>query len=105
MLEIRGNKTEILLQISGNKTKILLQISGNKAEILSQISGNQKVAEVSGLRYFVCFKYLVVKVSRNLTYLYYHLHGFLHCLHADKLVRSVEVAAAGEDVRTWQTLE
>ena len=55
--------------------------------------------------FFVCFKYLVVKVSRNLTYLYYHLHGFLHCLHADKLVRSVEVAAAGEDVRTWQTLE
>ena len=55
--------------------------------------------------FFVCLLYLVVKVSRNLTYLYYHLHGFLHCLHADKLVRSVEVAAAGEDVRAWQTLE
>ena len=55
--------------------------------------------------FFVCLFYLVVKMSRNLTYLYYHLHGFLHCLHTDKLVRSVEVAAASEDVRTWQTLE
>lgn len=95
LFEIRGNIHVFLLQIRGNIPIILLQ----------QRNKGIKIAEAGDLRYFVCFKYLVVKVSRNLTYLYYHLHGFLHCLHADKLVRSVEVAAAGEDVRAWQTLE
>ena len=48
---------------------------------------------------------LVVEMSCNLTYLYHNLHGLLHHLNADKLMRTMEIATTCKDVRTWQTLE
>lgn len=34
-----------------------------------------------------------------------HLHGFLHALDADELVRAVEVDTPSEDIGTGKTLE
>ena len=48
---------------------------------------------------------LVVEICCQLTNLYHCLHRLLHNLNAYKLVRSVEVHAAGKDVRTRQSFE
>ena len=48
---------------------------------------------------------LVVKFFCDFRYLHDGFHYLLHYLDAHKLVRTVEVDTAGEDVRTRQTLE
>ncbi len=48
---------------------------------------------------------LVVKFFCDFRYLHDGLHYLLHYLDAHKLVRTMEVDTAGEDVRARQTLE
>ena len=48
---------------------------------------------------------LIIKFFCDFRYLHDGLHYLLHYLDAHKLVRTVEVDTAGEDVRTRQTLE